>query len=331
MRAESRDARTLRARAPFPCHRAPRDVERRRPRSPPQNKRSPTPCVYLNAFLLAFSVSKYYSLIKLASSSHASARRSARSAHGSLVRRAPAGASQLRLAFRATWGGKRPGAGRKRTPGERARTPHRARPDHSPRHPVHVTLRSAFRPLRSQHVFPTLCLAVHGATRRDPSRFRILHFSAQWDHLHLVVEAADKRALSSGVRSLAIRIARSVNRLVSRSGRFWDDRWHGRALATPRQVRTALLYVLANFRKHDRVALRRGIDPFSSGALFDGWRGIPAGTPLPRAGPFAALARWLAVSRPRTWLARTGWRRAGLIRLDEAPRPSRSRIRDSPL
>jgi putative transposase len=91
---------------------------------------------------------------------------------------------------------------------------------------VHVTLRSSFRQLRSQFVFPTVRLALVAAARRDPNRFRIAHFSVQWDHVHLVVEAADKRALSSGVRSVAIRIARYVNDLLKRRGVLWADRWH---------------------------------------------------------------------------------------------------------
>jgi hypothetical protein len=103
----------------------------------------------------------------------------------------------------------------------------------------------------------------------------VVQLSVQYDHLHLIVEAQDKVSLSSGMRSLAIRIARSVNTLVGRRGRFWADRWHGRALTSPRQVRTALVYVLANFRKHARRRLGPGIDPFSSGAWFDGWLSGP--------------------------------------------------------
>jgi REP element-mobilizing transposase RayT len=187
---------------------------------------------------------------------------------------------------------------------------------------VHVTLRSVFRPLRSQHVFPTLCLAVKGATERDSASFRIVHFSVQWDHVHLIVEASDKRALSAGIRSVAIRIARYVNALLLRRGRFWADRWHGRALASPREVRNALVYVLANFRKHAKTGLRPGVDAFSSASKFDGWRGFVEGASLPRAGPpyHRALARYVVVSKPRTWLATTGWRRSGRIRVNEAPR-----------
>jgi putative transposase len=232
---------------------------------------------------------------------------------------------QQELAFPNAWGGRRPGAGRKPSPG-RSPVPHRARPEHKARHPVHVTLRSAFRPLRSQHVFPTLCLAIRGATLRNPGRFRVLHFSAQWDHVHLIVEASDKNALSSGIRSLAIRVARYVNDLVRRRGRLWADRWHGRELTSPRQVRNALAYVLANFGKHARTRLRSGVDAFSSAVRFDGWRGYGDGAALPRAGPLLhrTFEPWIVVSKPKTWLAETGWRRAGLLRVDEAPHPSAS-------
>jgi putative transposase len=147
----------------------------------------------------------------------------------------------------------------------------------------------------------------------------------QWDHIHLIVEASDKRALSSGIRSVAIRVARYVNELVRRRGRFWADRWYGRELTSPRQVRNALVYVLSNFRKHARTRLPAGVDAFSSSARFDGWRGFDAGDELPRAGPrfHRAFARLVVVSKSRTWLGGIGWRRTGLIRVSEAPARSR--------
>jgi putative transposase len=234
-------------------------------------------------------------------------------------------ARQLALAFPAAWGGARRGAGRK--PSARPPTPHRARPRHLASEPVHVTLRARLAPLRSQHLFPTIRLALRRAARRDPANFRLLHFSVQHDHVHLLVEASDKRALSSGVRGIAIRIARYVNDLLCRRGSLWDDRWHGRALTSPREVRNALVYVLANFRKHTRGAVPAGIDPCSSGAWFDGWN---TWHPVERAPPFAQRPQWASeesrfgedgpVSRARSWLARVGWRRRGLLRLDEGPR-----------
>jgi len=260
---------------------------------------------------------------------------------------------QLPLVFPCTWGGARQNAGRKRA--QRRNTPHLARPRHRAGEPVHVTLRARLAPLRSQHVFPTIRLALLRAGRRYADRFWLLHFSIQHDHLHLIVEAKDKRSLSSGIRSIAIRVARYVNDLLSRRGALWADRFHSHALKSPREVRNALLYVLANFRKHARRAPRPGIDPFSSGAWFDGWRewSLSSG----RAPPWAERATWridwsascatpprdvaaaprnvdapqrrsdvldepaaCLVSAPRGWLARVGWRRRGLIALSETPR-----------
>lgn len=252
-------------------------------------------------------------------------------------------ARQLELAFPSRWGGARAGAGRKRGP--RGMVWHRPRPLHRPSEPVHVTMRARVAPLRSQQLFPTVRLAVQRAAQRDPARFRVLQFSAQRDHLHLIVEAADKRALSSGLQGLAIRVARYVNDLLGRRGALWADRWHGRALKTPREVRNALAYVLANFKKHEQgatsVASERppsatcGIDPYSSGAWFDGWLEWKpwSGTPP----PFAERCAWArhdstenaqppprVTAEPQTWLAAVGWRRHGLVRLSERPRTHRS-------
>jgi REP element-mobilizing transposase RayT len=199
-------------------------------------------------------------------------------------------------------GGKRRGCGRKLATGRRS-TPHRSRPRHLASQPVHVTLRACLGPLRSQFLFPTVRLAIAGATRRNPSHFRVVHFSVQSNHLHLIVEAADARSLSAGVRSISVRVARLVNRLLFRTGRFWADRWHGRALTSPREVRCALLYVLANFRKHTRVQPRIGIDPYSSGLTFMGGANGVRAPPRLRRSLNGRRRSWMLRLRPSRLLA----------------------------
>jgi len=212
---------------------------------------------------------------------------------------------QLTLPTPPTWGGRRRGAGRKATPGRRPGVAHRPRPPHHATHPVHVTLRavSALRCLRAARVFPAVRRALAAASSRT---FQILEFSVQADHVHLVVEAEAGSALTRGVQGLAIRIARAINRVLGRRGQVWADRFHARALTTPRAVRHALVYVLMNFRKHGHG---HGIDPCSSGPWFAGWFAPHAAA---RSGPSP-------VARARTWLARVGWRRHGLIALSEKP------------
>lgn len=144
--------------------------------------------------------------------------------------------------------------------------------------------------------------------------------------MHLLVEAGDELALSAGVRSVAIRIARSVNELVMRKGRFWADRWHGRELASPREVRNALVYLFGNFRKHARRTPGRGVDPYSSAVKFDGWREVPKRVDPSLVGgrSHGEMGADVVVSSPRTWLAGIGWRRHGLIGVMESPKSTES-------
>jgi REP-associated tyrosine transposase len=214
---------------------------------------------------------------------------------------------QLAFVLR-THGGARPGAGRPRV-AARPGIPHRPRAPHDPHHPVHVTLRAAPLPvsLRSTRVFP----AVRGAlVRASRASFRVIAFSVQADHLHLVVEADARRRLATGVQGLAIRVAKAVNRALGRRGTVWAERYHARALTTPRAVRHAFVYVLQNWRKHRPAA--HGLDPCSSAAWFAGWRNVPRHPAAP----------WSPVAMARTWLARFGWRRHGLLDEREAPRRS---------
>lgn len=141
-------------------------------------------------------------------------------------------------------------------------------------------------------------------------RFRIVQFSVQKDHLHLVIEAADKQALSSGARGLAIRSARRLNGHLGRTGKVWGDRYHTRAMKTPTEVRRALVYVLMNIRKHSEEPCD-GLDPCSSALWFDGF--TVAIRPPASTGP-------PPVQSPQTWLASRGWRLRGLIDPREYPK-----------
>ena len=125
--------------------------------------------------------------------------------------------------------------------------------------------------------------------------------------MHLIVEAHDKATLSRGMLGLNVRVARAINRVLRAHGRVWSERYHSHELRTPREVRNALVYVLMNAKKHG-VRLR-GVDRFSSAPWFDGF-----------AGEVMLLTDARPVAAARTWLAGVGWRRCGLIRIDETPR-----------
>jgi REP element-mobilizing transposase RayT len=186
---------------------------------------------------------------------------------------------------------------------------------------VHVTIRvvrgAGF--LRGFRVYPAVRKALCGARERLDTR--IVHFSVQKDHIHLLVEARDEIALGRAMKGFGVRLARGLNRIAGRTGRVVADRYHARYLRHPVEVRRALIYVLQNATKHARtgggpeLVGRQWFDPFSSAAYFRGWherchRWIPRcdapAHPLHRRGVSP-----LPVAAPQTWLLREGWMRGG--------------------
>jgi hypothetical protein len=227
------------------------------------------------------------------------------------MRRRP-GQLELSPLRAATRGGVRDGAGRPPISGRRPPVPHRVRPEHKARFPVHLTFRAGagLPSLRNARIFDAILPAIRGGSN---GRFRVIAFSVQTNHLHTIVEADNGRALVAGISGLSIRVALAVNRALARKGPLWSDRYHARELRTPQETRAALLYVLQNWKK--RLGRTIGIDSRSSGPWFDGWETPPArpAKPIPIAGP-------------RTWLAGPGWRErgGGPLGVDEAPARGRS-------
>lgn len=207
----------------------------------------------------------------------------------------------LGLKERFSWGGARSGAGRpRRTSG----VSHSVRPALRSHHPIHVTLRlvEGIDSLRARDRYFVVRDALRAGRERDG--FRLVQFSVQSNHLHLLCEAQDRMNLARGIQGLKIRIARSLNRLFSRKGAVFKERYHAHILKTPREVRNALAYVLLNARKHAGASHRTNrVDPCSSAIDFDGWRRS------------IVCPNWSSniVTRAKTWLLRLGWRQHKLI------------------
>jgi putative transposase len=196
-------------------------------------------------------------------------------------------------------GGKRRGAGRK-PKGDKAGIPHKPRPALAARFPVHVTLRvkAEVWNLRSRRSFRLIAAAFRGvlSSRRT---FRLAEYAILGNHLHLIVEANDRRCLARGMQALEIRVAKALNKMMSeRRGPVFADRYHAHILRTPTEVGNALRYVRGNFSVH---AARKGdpvlvvADEYSSAAL------VNRALPHEQDGPL--------VSPPETWLLSTGFLR----------------------
>ena len=149
--------------------------------------------------------------------------------------------------------------------------------------PSHVTLRVRDRVwnLRSRRCWQR----IRACFEKSLGRFgmRLIEFSIQGNHLHLIIEADSNESLSRGMQGLCIRVAKSLNALMRRRGAVFADHYHSRLLGSPTELTNAIAYVLGNHRHHfggeDRT------DRFSSDAL-DG------------------DLRMLVLARPVGWLLR---------------------------
>jgi REP element-mobilizing transposase RayT len=205
---------------------------------------------------------------------------------------------------------------------------HETRPVLTGREPVLITARvsKATSNLRRRSVYHAVRRALAKMLVR--TNFRIVHFSLQRTHLHLIAEAETTSALSRGMQGFLISAARRINVELGKESRtrkrgcVFPDRYHERIITTPKQCRNAIRYVLNNWRRHseDRHGLPSTwvVDPFSSAVNFGGWRELADSGQL-----FETRADYerLPTSTPSTWLLRIGWTKRGAIGAYDVPKP----------
>ena len=206
---------------------------------------------------------------------------------------------QGEFAFPLGWGGARKGAGRRKS--KDSGVAHLKRDEFDESSPVHVTMKLLpdLPSLRIEENFLTVLKMLEGAQKES---FRIVHFTVQGDHLHLLVEAAGKDALVRGMTGLAVRISRGLNKRWERTGSLFADRYHSRVLSTPTEVRNVLDYIFKNRRKHAGLKVVELFDSRSSAMLFGGWKEVEA---------MELVGDYRPIVEARSWLVREGWMNAG--------------------
>lgn len=154
--------------------------------------------------------------------------------------------------YKGKWGGRRPGAGRKRIHSKGVA--HRSRELVNHRFPLHINFKvSAF--IRNKVCLRILKRAILNARQKG---LRIRHYSLQSNHIHLIVEADDNSILESGMRSLTVTFAKGL-----RLGKVQKERYHLHVLKSLREVRNAVHYVWFNEEKHRKLK-KAFVSPYSS-------------------------------------------------------------------
>jgi len=204
---------------------------------------------------------------------------------------------------------------------------YRPRPEIRRLTPVHVGIRfiRGTPRLRTQRFLRIVRTAL--AAANEKFRFRVIEYSLQNNHLHIVAEAGDTYAVSRAMRGISISVAKRVNAELGARGVRIPDRYFMKPLRTPLETHLALRYVLNNYRRHAadwrEFPHPDWVDPFSSGPWFTGWRSKPkpARDPCPELGRGTQPARSILLTQH--------WKQYGLLDPSFVPGPWRAESSDS--
>ena len=158
--------------------------------------------------------------------------------------------------YRGKRGGLRPGCGRKRIHSQGVA--HRRREKITARTALHINFKVRAS-IRNKHCLNILKRAIRNSRSKG---LRVIHFSLQSNHIHLIVEATHNAILTKGMRSLTITFSKGVAR-----GRIQIERYHLHVLKTLRETRNAVHYVLFNEQKHFGLKKAHVNDFSSLGAI----------------------------------------------------------------
>jgi REP element-mobilizing transposase RayT len=201
------------------------------------------------------------------------------------------------------WGGKRKNAGRPNKTGE---VSHGKRPHVNFKSPLHITMRlkKGMVNLRTQRLLNAFRKATREAQKFG---FHVVHFSLLSNHVHLIAEAKNSKALASGMKSLNGRFGKAVRAFTGGRGRVFAGRFHLHVLKSPTEMKRALEYVLLNLAKHTKVI--EHLDEFSTAFRFREWRAL-IGRRMNLLLEDLPEANGTYLSAPRSWLLTSGWKRA---------------------
>lgn len=101
--------------------------------------------------------------------------------------------------------------------------------------------------LKSKAVLSLLHKAIKNARKLG---LGIVHYTLEYDHIHMLVEARDNETLAKGMQSFGICFSKGINKLKGLKGQVYKSRYHLRILKTPREIKNVVHYILGNSVKH---------------------------------------------------------------------------------
>ena len=110
-----------------------------------------------------------------------------------------------------------------------------------------VKIKSIKADLKNKSILKILKRAILNARKQ---KLKIVHFSLEYDHLHLLVEASNNIELSKGMQSFGVTIAKAINRRCKLKGGVYKHRYDFRKITSSSELKKVLSYIFNNGVKH---------------------------------------------------------------------------------
>ena len=138
---------------------------------------------------------------------------------------------------------------------------HRSRPFLERASSLHLTIKvkAIKAEMKNKAVLSMLKRAILNARKKG---LKIIHYSLEFDHVHLLVEADDNAELAIGMQSFGVTLSKAINRMRKMKGAVYKHRYHFRQISSSRELKYVMKYIFSNGVKHGTAHTM--INPFNS-------------------------------------------------------------------
>ncbi|MGZ3788931.1 MAG: transposase [Bacteriovorax sp.] len=113
--------------------------------------------------------------------------------------------------------------------------------------------------LKNKSVLGILKRAILNARRQG---LKVIHYSLEYDHVHLLIEAENNHILGKGMQAFGVTLSKAINRMRRLKGGVYKHRYHFRQISGTRELKNVMKYIFTNGLKHKTA---KGIvNPYNS-------------------------------------------------------------------
>lgn len=138
---------------------------------------------------------------------------------------------------------------------------HLARPHLKKPSSLHLTIKikKIKADIKNKSILSILKRAILNARKKG---LRVLHYSLEYDHVHLLIEAENNTILGKGMQAFGVTLSKAINRVRKLKGGVYKHRYHFRQISSARELKNVMNYIFSNGMKH-KTAMSI-VSPFNS-------------------------------------------------------------------